>query len=257
MKWLKYLGFLYLLPCIGLYLIQEKVIFHPQALDENHQFRTGQEIEIPIDDALSMNCLLIKKATQKNKKVILYFHGNRGNIRRSIYQMRHAQEFNFDIFIPDYRSFGKTEGQLKSNKQILNDATKAYEYLTQFYSEENIIVIGYSLGTGMASYVSSKFNPAHLVLVAPFTSLTDIKNQYLWMFPNFLLKYKLDNAQHLKNTSFPITIIHGTHDEIVNYKYSKKLKELYPRVNLITRAGVNHRGIILDNTLRKVLSRLI
>lgn len=188
-----------------------------------------------------MHCLWIKN---NSKKVILYFHGNTGNVRRAAYQADRFNANNYDVFIPDYRGYGKTKGVNTSNKQLLSDATKAYAFLKQHYAEKDILIIGYSLGSGMASYVAGNASPWHLILVAPFTSLVDIKDQFLWMFPDFLLKYKLSNKDHLKAVTCPVTLIHGTEDEVVHYNYSKELKAMYPKVNLITKKGVGHRRII-------------
>lgn len=258
---IKILLAIYILCCAAAYTLQEKIIFHPQDYPEFQPYKGGQEIEIPLEEGLTMNALLVphtkakKSPTPKSKGAILYLHGNTGNIRRAGYQIRNQRNRGYDILIPDYRGYGKTEGQPESDKQMLEDANKAYQYLKKNYNEKNIYIIGYSLGTGMASYIAKENNPAHLILIAPFTSLTDIKNKYLWMFPNFLLKYKLSNRAHLKNSKTPTTIIHGTNDHVVDYRFSEELKQLYPQVDLHTQEGIGHREIIFR--ISDVLDRVI
>jgi len=258
MKWFKFLFALYLCACLGLYLIQSKLIFAAHPTSEDQRYRMGKEIEIPLEEGLTMNTLMIpSRSGQRSKKVLMYLHGNKGNINRGIYQTRMIQNRDVDIMIIDYRGYGKTEGQPESDKQMLEDANKAYQYLKKYYQEKNIYVLGYSLGTGMASYIAKMNKPAHLILVAPFTSLTAIKNKYLWMFPDFLLRFKLNNAAHLKDLKVPTTIVHGTNDEVVEYNFSKQLKAINPRVQLITSTGQSHRGIIFDPLLSKALDSIL
>ena len=242
---------LYILSCVVLYIIQDHFIFNAYPLPADYTFNTGQEIELPLDDGLSMNCLLIpQNQSHRPNGAILYLHGTRGNIRFGIHQTRQMTGLGYDIFIPDYRSYGKTEGRIVSEQQLYNDVQVAYDYLSDRY--DKIIIIGYSLGTGMASYLSQNNDPLHLVLVAPFTSLTDIKNKFLWMFPDFILKYKLPVEHHLEFANCDVTIVHGTDDEVVDYDYSVRLKELFPnKINLITAHNQSHRGVIFSEELRR------
>ena len=254
---LKILLGIYIIICIGLYLVQDQLVFHPDPIDADFVYRTGYEVEIPLEEHLDMNALMIQaNPNQRSDKAIIYFHGNKGNIRRCIYQTRQMQGLGYDILLPDYRSYGKTEGKPKNDQQILDDAQKAFQYLNQYYDENKITAIGYSLGTGMASYVASKYDLKELILIAPFTSLAGIKNQFAWFVPDFLLKFKLDNDKHIAHCDEAISIVHGTNDHVVNYKFSQELKEKYPeKIELHTIEGESHRGIIFVKKIRDLLTK--
>lgn len=255
---LKILLVLYLLACAVLYIIQDRFIFNPEQLPESYSYRMGEEREIPLEDGISMNALFVASSQKPSKGVILYLHGNRGSIRFGIYQIRHMFDLGYDILIPDYRSYGKTEGSIDSEKQLYADVQKAYDYLKDRYSEKDIILVGYSLGTGMASYLASRNRPSRLVLVAPFTSITDIKNKYLWFFPDFLLRFKLPVEKFMHTIECPVTLVHGTRDRIVDYSYSETLKERYQdKVELVTARDESHRGIIFSYELATTLQRLL
>jgi len=247
---------LYVVVCLIAYIVQDKIILRPHKIYEEEVFTKGEEIEIPIGNDLTMNCLMIKSKTP-SKGVVLYFHGNKGNIFRSIYQSRMVQNIGYDVFIPDYRGYGKTEGKIWSDKDLLPDADQAYKFLKMYYEEKDIYLMGYSLGSGMASYVASKHEPAHLFMIAPFTSLVDIKNQYAWFLPDFLMRIKLPVIDHMKTVKCPVSIVHGTQDPVVDYKYSTEIKESFPNVKLITSKGQNHRGIIFDKLLSEELYNVL
>lgn len=255
-KFFKFLIVLYVIACIALYSLQDRFIFNPEFIEDHYRYRIGEEIEIPLDDKISMNALLVKQNDHtKSKGAILYLHGNRGSIRFGIYQIRTMQDLGYDILIPDYRSYGKTEGSIQSEKQLLQDVQKAYDYLLQSYDEQDIILVGYSLGTGMASYLASKNNPDKLFLVAPFTSLTDIKNKYLWFFPDFLLKFKLPVKKFMHDITCPVTIVHGTHDRVVDYQFSEELKSIFTKkIDLVTVNREGHRRIIFHQALQNALA---
>jgi len=249
---------LYLIACIVLYILQDSFIFNPEKLPEDYSFRMGQELEIPLDDVYSMNTLYVDSGPEKPKGVILYLHGNRGSIRFGIYQLRTMRELGYDIMIPDYRSYGKTEGSIQSEEQLFNDVQKAYDHLKTRFNENEIILVGYSLGTGMASYLASHNKPKTLVLVAPFTSITDIKNKYLWFFPDFLLKFKLPVNEFMNNIECPVTIVHGTRDKIVDYRFSEEMKNRFgDKITLIRAERESHRSIIFSSELSIALEQLL
>ena len=247
---------IYVLICLVAYSFQDRIILQPHKVMEEEIYTKGDEVEIPIANNLTMNCLHIKSPSP-SKGVVLYFHGNKGNIFRSIYQSRSVQNKGYDVFIPDYRGYGKTEGKVWSDKDLLPDADKAYQYLKQFYDEKDIYVMGYSLGSGMATYVASQNKPAHLILIAPFTSLVDIKNQYAWFLPDFLMRIKLPVVKFMENVTSPVSIVHGTDDTVVAYKYSEEIKAKFPNVKLITSEGQSHSRIIFDKLLLNELNSIL
>ena len=144
---------LYLAVAVGLFFNQEKLLFMPDKLPEEYSFRTGTEIELPLHEGPNMNCLWVKRPNSKG--VILYLHGTKGNNRRCLRQAEAAfGNANYDIFMPDYRGFGKTEGANCSEKQMLCDVQHAYDFLKKHYSENQIAVAGYFLGTGPATHLA-------------------------------------------------------------------------------------------------------
>jgi pimeloyl-ACP methyl ester carboxylesterase len=190
--------------------------------------------------------------------VILYLHGNVGDNGRSLYQTRSLQDLGYDLFLVDYRGFGKSEGDLSSEADMTEDLQAVYDHLNTDFAEDKIVLAGYSLGSGPASYLAANNKPGAVVLVAPYTSLTDMKNLFFWIFPDFLLKYKLDNRTNLARASSPVYILHGTDDELIPLAMGKELEALDPkRIKLVEMNGVGHRGAILNSMLRTVVSELV
>ena len=246
----------YLLLCLGLYFGQDQVLFKPKKLSEDHQFRAGQEIEIPVAEGISLNCLLVKE--RNSKGVILYLHGNKGSIRRCFRQAQTMSGNQHDLFIVDYRGYGKSDGQIISEEQLFKDVQIVYDYLKKQYREDQIQIVGYSLGSGMASWLASHNSPSRLLLVAPYVSFTDLKNHYIPFVPNFLVKYPLNNKEHLAAVKCPVTLFHGTNDELIPFVSSEKLVQVNPtNIQLVPLEGESHRGAIFNNVFRSTVRRIL
>lgn len=261
LKILSILLVIYLAICGLLFIFQERLIFFPQKLDKSYQFQFDQEFEelyIKSNDGINLNGLLFKANTSKG--LIFYLHGNAGSIKTWGQVAKTYTDLNYDIFILDYRGYGKSEGKIKGQEQIFQDLQTVYDKLKEKYSEDKIIVLGYSIGTGLASKIASRNQPKLLILQAPYFSLADIMNHTYPIIPTLILKYKFETNEYIANCEMPIVIFHGNQDEVIYYGSSIKLKELYPQqITLITLNGQKHNGMT-DNPdykieLDKILKR--
>jgi len=258
---LKFLLILFIIIPALLFLFQEKLIFFPQKLDKNYQFGFDQkfeEINVRTIDGITLNGLLFK--ADSSKGLIFYLHGNAGSLSSWGEVARTYTDLNYDVFILDYRGYGKSEGSISGQGQLFQDVQTVYDELTNKYNEDSIIVLGYSIGAGLASKIACTNNPKLLILQAPFYSLTDMMRHTFPIIPTFILKYKLKTNEFIKNCKMPIVIFHGNQDEVIYYGSSLKLKELFKEKDtLITLNGQGHNGMT-DNRdyiieIQKILTR--
>ncbi len=238
-------GFVCIVICGLLYFLQEKFIFFPDKLKKEHTFKFNQdfeEINITTKDAVLLNGVLFK--ADSSKGLVFYLHGNAGSIDSWGEIAKNYTGLNYDLFLLDYRGYGKSDGSISSQEQLFDDIQVAYDNLKSRYDESKIIVLGYSIGTGLAAKLASSNKPKLLILQAPYYSLTDaIKHNYL-LVPTFILKYKLETYKYIQYCKMPIVIFHGDKDEVIYYGSSIKLKELIkPNDRLITLHGQGHNGM--------------
>jgi len=249
----------YVLLCIILYFFQEKLIFLPQRLDKNFEFKFRQsfeEMSIKTKDGKLLNGLLFKSPNSKG--LIFYLHGNAGNLSSWGGVAEVYTALNYDVFMIDYRGYGKSEGSISSQNQLFEDNQIAYNELKKSYKEEQIIILGYSIGTGLASKLASENNPKLLILQAPYYSLTDMLKQRLAIIPSFLLKYKLANNEYLKSCKMPLVIFHGDADEVIYYGSSLKLQKEFKQGDiLISLAGEGHNGMSNNPNYREELAKIL
>ena len=166
---------LYVALCGLLYFFQEKFIFFPEKLPKGHAFsfrEAFEEVTIKTEDNILLNGLLFK--ADASKGLIFYLHGNAGSLQSWGNISKTYTDLGYDLFILDYRGFGKSEGAISSQDQMCGDAQSAYYIMKSRYSEDNIIVLGYSIGTGIATKLAAKNNPRLLILQSPYFSLVNI-----------------------------------------------------------------------------------
>lgn len=246
----------YILLCGVLYLFQERIIFNPEKLPENYVFQAGEEVEIEVEKGVSLNCLWLKEP--ESKGVILYLHGNKGANKRCLHQAETMTGNGYDIFMPDYRGYGKSDGEITSEEQMHGDMQQVYDFLKKHYEEKNMVVAGYSLGTGMATRLAADNRPAQVVLLAPYTSIADIKNRRAPFLPDFLLKYPLYSDQFLKKIKAPVSIFHGTSDEVIPFDCAERLcAEMPATTHLYRIEGAGHRRVIFSDLFRTELGKLL
>ena len=245
LKIFKILLIIYIVVCSLLYFLQEKLIFITDKLDKDYKFSFTQnfeEINIKTNDNLFLNGILFKADTPKG--LILYLHGNAGSLRTWGKVAKTYTDLNYDLFMLDYRGYGKSDGNINSQEQLFSDVQTVYDNLKKRYKENKIIVLGYSLGTGLAAKLASSNKPKLLILQAPYYSLADLVQHKYIIIQTCLLKYKIELNKYIKDCKIPIIIFHGDKDEVINYNSSIKLKKLLkPNDRLFILTGQGHSGI--------------
>jgi len=221
---LKWSFFVYLIGMGIMYVFQKKVIFQPEKLPKKHCFQFNQPFEefyLETKDKLKLNAIHFKNKDPKG--VILYFHGNKGNLVRWGRIASFFAKKNYDVIVMDYRSYGKNDGDITEDNLYI-DAQLFYDYAFKHYIEKDIIIYGRSLGTGIATKIASQNRPSRLILETPYYSLEDIISTWLPFFPvRYLIKYKFPSNENINKIHCPIIIFHGTADKVVPYASGLKL----------------------------------
>ncbi|BFP43077.1 alpha/beta fold hydrolase [Flavobacteriaceae bacterium GF1] len=208
-------------------VFQEKLIFLPSKLNKEYQFRFDtpfQELFLDTADGAQLNVLHFK--AEHPQGVIVYFHGNAGDLSRWGLITEQFVHNGWDVLIMDYRTYGKSTGDL-SEENLHRDAQMVYDYAKSGFSEENIVVYGRSLGCAMATKLASANGPQQLILETPFYSLEDMARRRFPFLPaKWLLEYRFENNANIGRVSCPITIFQGTADNVVPYESAFELYQL-------------------------------
>lgn len=259
---LSIVALLYVAVCAFLYFKQESLLFYPEKLPAAYQFRfPGRYHECPITapDGTQLSGLLF---TVKDPKGLVFFlHGNGGSLAgwggvAATYTRR-----GYDVFLLDYRGYGKSQGRISSQAQLFSDVEAAYNQLKVLYPKDKITIAGYSVGAGPAAWLAARHHPRRLLLHAPYYSMADMAAHTirLWpILPGWLLRYPLATNEYVQRVSAPVVLFHGDRDEVIPYQSSVRLRALLkPGDQLIALRGGGHNGLLERPQYQQVIGQLL
>ena len=259
---------------IGWNKLQEYIFFHPwndiisyKKLQEIDEFK---EIKIKNDEVnLSGWFWNIGNKDGKNPLVI-FFGGNAQNSSNTLYNYYQSGTMknvfgNYNLMLIDYPGYGMSKGKPSDDSMFI--ASKyIFEYATKMseVNIDNIVIMGYSIGTGVASYCASENDASGLILVAPYDKALSLYNDAIDSFHGSiasLAKYSFDSSTYAENVTEPTLIFTSKKDEVINYKHSLDLAGHFSKLDdVVILENVNHNGyfsqIEVLNTITDFLNKL-
>jgi fermentation-respiration switch protein FrsA (DUF1100 family) len=230
--------------------IENFFVFFPQSgFDQTPQDMgmTYKEVRFSTEDNVILHGWFFP--LDKDTPVVLFFHGNAGNISHRLDNIRLVLAKGLQVFIFDYRGYGKSEGN-PSEEGLYKDGAAAYDYLvnTEGINAEKIIFFGRSLGASVAVDVALKRNIRSLIIESGFTSIKGMaRTMFLFSLFSPLLPANYNNLEKIKEVKVPKLIMHGDKDELVPFFMGKALYEasIFPKFFYkINGAGHNDTYIV-------------
>ncbi len=220
---------IYVLICLIFYFLQHYFFFRPEILPQHFLYKyefPHKEHHFEMADGGKVNAVLFEVPNRLG--VVFYMKGNSRSIKG---WGKFAKDFvgkGYDFFMMDYRGFGKSTGK-RSESIMYSDAQHLYDWLKNQYAEDQIVVMGRSLGSGFAAKLASDNQPKMLILDSPYYSFTlQIRRFLFWLPLKWILKYKVPTFKYIKKCKCPVHILHGTKDFLISYKQATKLQAESP-----------------------------
>jgi uncharacterized protein len=209
-----------------LYLQQPGMIFFPQrALDatpEDWGF-DYENVSLQTEDGLRLHGWFIPRPG--SDRVVLFFHGNAGNISHRGDSVAIFHRLGLNVFIFDYRGYGQSEGS-PGEAGLARDAVTAWEYLQQMrgYNRDKIIVFGRSLGGTVATRLAARVKPGALIVESTFSSARDMARRIFPLVSRLIvLRYQFDTMRYIEQVKCPVLVVHSSEDEIIPYQMGQKI----------------------------------
>jgi pimeloyl-ACP methyl ester carboxylesterase len=220
----------YLFLSIYLYIRQPSMVYFPK----KELIGTPTDIALPYReiffdsrDGVRLCGWFIGKEDQKDQPLILFFHGNGGNISHRLESISIFNRLNLNVFIIDYRGYGKSKGK-PSEKGTALDARAAWDYVVNHEKipPEKIIIFGRSLGGAVAAQLAASqgIEARALILESTFTSIPDIGAEIYPFLPvRTLSRFQYATIDRIKSIHLPVLIIHSPQDQLIPYKHGRRL----------------------------------
>lgn len=179
-------------------------------------------------DGRAMNAWFFGRSDMLKGTLAIYYVGRGSSISNCIDEVERLLAAGYAVFIGEYRGFGETKGPLPSITSVCQDGLAFFDYAFEKlgYDPEEILIVGESLGGGVASYVCKHRHPAGLVLRNTFTSLADIGREHVpftRIFPGFLHpSNQLDTRSILRDWLHPLLVVHAEQDETIPFHHGEE-----------------------------------
>jgi pimeloyl-ACP methyl ester carboxylesterase len=251
----------YVLVCTWLYFNQESLLFYPHRLPAGYHFQFPgryNERRIAAADGTALSGVLFRADSAKG--LVFFLHGNGGSLAEWGQLAPIYQQLGYDVFMLDYRGYGKSAGAITSQKQLLADVEAAYQQVAADYAAGSVVIAGYSLGTGPATWLATRHQPRLLLLHAPYYSMATMAAHTIavWpLLPGWLLRYPLPTNEFIRYVKAPIVLVHGDHDQLIPYASSVRLQALQPRARLLTVPSAGHNGLLATLTYQRAIAALL
>ena len=246
---------LYCLLVLCMYLFQDRLLYFPnQPGREYVKVPTDvgleyEEVRINTPDSVVLDGWFVP--TDKERGVVLFFHGNAGNISHRLDSIRIFNALGLDVLIIDYRGYGQSTGTPSEPGTYL-DSKAAWRYLVEErgFPPQNIILFGRSLGGAVAVHLASEQNPAALIVESTFTSVPDLAAElYPWLPVRTMSRFQYNSLKKIRSVTCPVLVVHSPQDEIIPIKHGRRIfSEAQAPKDFLEINGSHNNGFLVSGT---------
>jgi len=231
----------------ALYLLQDGMLFLPQPGPARApQARAGRAVE-PLEftaaDGVSVRGWLVR-SSRAHSPLVIYYGGNAEEVS---WQASEPWPDDWSLALVNYRGYGRSEGK-PSEQALFADAELVFDTLSARadFDRSRVVLVGRSLGSGVATYLASRRAVAGVVLISPYDSMTAIgQRHYPYLPVGLLLKHRFDSLARAPAIAAPLLVVVGERDDIIPPEHSRRLFDAWggpKRWTSIPGAGHNDLG---------------
>ena len=232
----------YLAVLAWVYWHQERLIFRPDPLPAAHRFVLTDVHEVSIDvGGATLSALHLKLPDPRG--VVFFLHGNSGNLATWFTNADFYRAANYDLFMVDYRGYGKSSGRIESEEQLRADVLAAWRSVAPQYAGKRKVIHGRSLGTALAAGLAAQVQPDLTILVSPYCSMAQLMRVHYPLLPGALLRYPLETCGYAVHLRSELLLVHGDNDLLVPIEHSERLLSVAPQARLLRIPGAAHADI--------------
>lgn len=230
-------GLGYSLFACALWSMQDDIIFPRGAARSSGRElpSTGERVWYTAPDGKKIEAWYFKgdgRSAESPGPLLVCFHGNADFIENWSWMAETCQREGFNVLLPEFRGYGRSEGE-PSERAIVDDSEAMVRSALERpeVDPKKLILLGRSLGGGVACGVAEKVTPAALILECTFTSVAAMADGY--HVPRWLVRHPFMNEEALKRMKSPLLLVHGEHDRVIPFAHAEALKKARPDAELI------------------------
>jgi uncharacterized protein len=255
---------MYLSICGYLYFNQENLLFHPnrksitevQRLLKYHpEFDT---LSLMMNDGIKISGYITNRNSSSKVPLVIYFEGNTKEVS---YLMDKKQYFdNAVVALMNYRGWGLSEGK-PTEQSMFSDAIEIYDKLKKLPNIDttNIIVIGRSMGTGVATYLSAHRKVTSTILITPYDSMIDVAQEMYPFVPIFMLiKHPFESYKYAQNVTNTMLALIAQNDVVIPPQHAFNLMQAWSGNTTYLEVNEDHSSIMNNEMVwRKIKESIV
>jgi uncharacterized protein len=243
---LKVLVGIYLLVLFLMYFFQDRLIFFAQPIN-NPYISQFSEYEITFNhEGVTLHGWFVNRGVSVMSPLIIYYGGNAEEVSGNLLDLDRFPPASF-LFL-NYRRYGKSEGK-PTEKNLVKDALFVIDEMVSKHEMDpsHIVLLGRSLGSGVAVQVAAQRQIRAVILVTPFDSLVNVAKSHYPIFPiNYLVKHRFDSLKYAGDIQFPALALLGTEDRVIPNHHSLALIKAWSGpMESLSIEGADHNNIQL------------
>jgi len=235
---------------VWMYFQQPQMIFYPLRELSQNPADWGldyEDVTLNTVDNVQLHGWYIPQ--QRSKQVLLFFHGNAGNIshRRDSIELFHRLGLN--VFIIDYRGYGKSRGN-PDEQGLYRDAAAAWDYLTEEkgIASDHILIFGRSLGGAVAARLAAGVQARGLILESTLSSARDFARTVFPILSRLVFtRYDFNTAENIQHVHYPVLVLHSPDDEIMPFHLGEKIFQAAQQPKHFVRMRGGHNNGFLQS----------
>jgi hypothetical protein len=179
------------------------------------------------------------------KKVVAYFHGNGEDLADSIPMISLLRSLGMGVLAVEYPGYGIAGGTpSESGAYAAAESALGWLRAERGVGPDRVVLLGQSLGSGVAAEMAKRGLGSRLVLISPFTSIPDMARRIIPFFPSRFVRHRFDTLSKAPGIALPVLVIHGTEDEVVPFAMGERLARTFPSAQLVVVAEGRHNDLL-------------
>lgn len=235
-----------------MYLMQGRMLYLPEVpgrglvMTPEDAGLDFEDLRIETADGVTLHGWFIPG---EGERLLLFFHGNAGNISHRLDSIRQFHQLGLSVLIIDYRGYGQSGGRT-TETGLYRDAEAAWDYLTgsRGVRPEQIVVFGRSLGASVAAWLAARREPLALIVESSFSSVPDIGQElYPWLPVRWLSRLRHATVQYVSQVRCPVLVVHSRDDEIIPFRHGQAIYDAAPEPrDFVALRGSHNDAFIRD-----------
>lgn len=230
-------------------LLHRKVLYQPPSDAPPEIPQGATALSLRAADGVPVHALHF--AAPKAKRTIVHFHGNAEVAEDNAALARELVKKGFEVVLVEYRGYGHSRGASPNEEGLYLDAQAVLDALAERgVTADKIVLMGHSLGTGVAAEMAYRKRGSRLILVAPYTSMIDLGHVNMPVLPASLVMVdRFDTLSKAPSIDTPALVVHGDIDDVIPFEQGERVSRALPNATFLKVQEGRHDSLYRNVTV--------